>query len=331
MRWTVIQTAFLGDVVLTLPLLNAIVEQWHDSEIQFIARPEAANVIETAPGIADVVIYDKRGNDSAFGGWWRIKNRIQNFHPEIVLCPHRSARSVLLAGFSGANKRIGYHTAAPVPGLTTRVPYRGNTHETARLLDLLQPLNGKQGTPTLPRLQLTEHDRAVAENSVGTHERTVAIAPGAVWNTKRYPVERFSEAAKTLSESGFSIVTIGGNADIGLCEFVATSSGGISLAGKLSPRESAAVISRCQLLITNDSAPLHLAQAVGTPTLAIFGATIPEFGFGPQGQYDRVLGIDISCRPCAIHGGPKCPQKHFRCMLDLQPELVAKTAIDMLL
>lgn len=329
-RITVIQTAFLGDVILTLPLLAAIRKQWPDIEIQFVTRPEAVSVIETAPRVTSTIAYDKRGSERGLSGWWQVRNKIRAFHPDIVLCPHRSSRSVLLAWHSGAEQRIGFDRAARVPGLTTRIKYRTDAHETARLLDLLEPWTHHQGTGTIPELTLTKQDCEFAESHLTGSSKWIAIAPGAVWNTKRYPIERYVETAERLSQDGFRIVAIGGPADEKLCTQIADKVNGLSLAGKAKPRESAAVLQRCQLLITNDSAPLHLAQGVGTRTLAIFGATSPQYGFGPQGPNDNVIGLPIPCRPCRIHGGNQCPEKHFRCMLDLKPELIVETARRML-
>ncbi|MDK9699246.1 MAG: glycosyltransferase family 9 protein [bacterium] len=328
MRWTIIQTAFLGDVVLTLPLLEEIQSRWQGSELQFICRPEAASVIETAPGIIDVAVYDKRGKQAGLSGWLTICNRIRNFQPELVLCPHRSVRSVLLAGCSSARERIGYDRAVRVPGFTKRVKYRKDVHETARLLDLLTPLTNVLGVPRIPNIHLTDADRARADAMIPAGSgKWVAIAPGAVWHTKKYPTDRYARVAALLSQQGYRIVTIGGPDDKQLCEQVASAGKGIACGGLLSPRESAAVLAKCAALLTNDSAPLHLGQAVGTPTIAIFGATVPGFGFGPQAPFDEVIGIELSCRPCAIHGGNQCPMKHFRCMLNLAPEQVA-TIVD---
>lgn len=330
MRWTVIQTAFLGDVVLTLPLLDAIATLSPRTEIQFITRPEAVNVIETHPAVVQAISYDKRKKDSGIGGWIRMLNRIRDFAPEIVIVPHRSLRSVALASLSKAKTRIGYDRAAKFPGLTHRIRYRADAHETARLLDLLQPINSKPGIATIPSIQLTDADHQVALQLLNSDRKRIAIAPGAVWMTKRYPADRFKQVAKILADKGYQIIAIGGPADRELCEEVAKVGSGISCAGNLSPRESAAVIQLCDLLITNDSAPLHLAQGVGTRTLAIFGATVPAFGFGPQGINDKVLGIELECRPCAIHGGNQCPKGHFKCMLELSPETVAATALSMI-
>ena len=332
MRWTLIQTAFLGDVVLTLPLLAEMADRFPGSEIQVVVRPEAASVVETADGVKDVVVYDKRRTDSGIFGWGRILQKIRAFHPDTVLVPHRSARSILLANFSNAIERIGYDRAAKVPGLTQRIPYRRDAHETARLLDLLHPFTGEVGRPRQPIMRFTEEDERIVSSQFPELNETnwIGIAPGAVWFTKKYPYENYLEVAQQLSDRGYRIIAIGGSADASECERLAEVGKGISVAGKLLPRHSAAVIRKCQLMIANDSAPLHLAQSMAVPTLAIFGATVPEFGFGPLGEHDRVLGIAIECRPCAIHGGNRCPKGHFRCMKEIAPHTVVDTVIAML-
>jgi heptosyltransferase-2 len=113
--------------------------------------------------------------------------------------------------------------------------------------------------------------------------------------------------------------------DAPLAESIADTSAGsaISAAGSLSLRQAAALIRRASLLVTNDSAPLHLATAVGTPIVALFGPTVPEFGFGPRRAGDITLGHDdLPCRPCSKHGPPTCPLGHHRCMRDLSVESV---------
>ncbi|MCX7834551.1 MAG: glycosyltransferase family 9 protein [bacterium] len=326
MRWLIIQTAFLGDVILTLPLIAKINQIDSQSEILFITRPEAVNVIETAKGIVSVVSYDKRGAAKGWKGWKDIQEIIHSFQAEITVVPHRSLRSVALAVASKAKYRIGYNRAALFPGLTHRIRYRYDAHETARLLDLLYPFTKEWGKPTQPNIQLTANDEEVAKFHLNQlPQPIIAIAPGAVWNTKKYPIEQYEQIAKQLSEKKYSIVTIGGLADQSECERVAKAGKGSSLGGLLTPRESAAVIKQCKILVTNDSAPLHLAQSVGTPTLAIFGATVPSFGFAPIGEKDMIAEVHhLDCRPCAIHGGKKCPKKHFRCMKEISPQSIVE-------
>ena len=181
-----------------------------------------------------------------------------------------------------------------------------------------------------PSLHLTVADRAATEQFLQAHgvqEPFVALAPGSIWGSKRWPYYR--ELAQRLAQH-VAIVTVGGPEDAALGEQVVQGVEGGGAAwraanacGRLSLRQSAELIRRAAVLVTNDSAPLHLAQAVDTPTVAIFGSTVPAFGFGPRGPRDVVVElVGLSCRPCSAHGPPVCPLGHHRCMRDIDVERV---------
>ena len=174
-----------------------------------------------------------------------------------------------------------------------------------------------------PSLHVPLADRAATEGFLREHgirERFVALAPGSIWGSKRWPYYR--ELAERLAGS-VGIVVVGGPEDAGLAAEITAAvarSGGqaVSGCGRLTIRQSAEAIRRAAVLVTNDSAPLHFAQAVDTPTVAIFGSTVPSFGFGPRGPRDRVVQLDgLACRPCSAHGPPSCPLGHHLCMKSL--------------
>jgi heptosyltransferase-2 len=171
---------------------------------------------------------------------------------------------------------------------------------------------------------LAPTDLAAADTWLASHgvgPDFVAIAPGSVWATKRWPY--YAELAAGLDRT---TVIVGGAEDARLADAIVEAGRGraVSAAGALSLRGSAALIRRAAVLITNDSAPLHLATAVGTPVVAVFGPTVPEFGFGPRRTGDIVLGHDeLPCRPCSKHGPATCPLGHHRCMRDLSARDVA--------
>jgi len=151
--------------------------------------------------------------------------------------------------------------------------------------------------------------------------RVVAVAPGSVWGTKRWPY--YPDLAGRLDAP---VVAVGGPEDAPLAEAVAAAAPGraYAAAGALSLRGSAALIARAGALVTGDSAPLHLATAAGTPVVALFGPTVPAFGFGPRGPRDVALGREgLACRPCSTHGPRRCPLGHHRCMRELEPGTVA--------
>jgi heptosyltransferase-2 len=165
-------------------------------------------------------------------------------------------------------------------------------------------------------------DELLRVAGVAPDEPLIALAPGSVWATKRWPY--YPELARLLADAG-RIVLVGGAEDGPLAaEVRAAVPAAVDATGALPLLASAELIGRCGVMVTNDSAPLHLASAMGTPTVAIFGPTVSEFGFGPLAPARVVVGHDsLTCRPCDRHGPRRCPLGHFRCMRELTPEAVA--------
>jgi heptosyltransferase-2 len=159
----------------------------------------------------------------------------------------------------------------------------------------------------------------------------VALAPGSIWGSKRWPF--YDELASQLAQR-VAVVIVGGPDDAGLGEAISRAVrevGGqaVNACGRFSLRQSAALIGRARLLVTNDSAPLHLGSAMGTPLVALFGPTVPEFGFGPIRAGDVTLGVmTLECRPCSEHGPPACPLGHHRCMKELRVATVMAAVED---
>jgi len=314
-----IQTAFLGDVVLTTPLLAVLAER--HGPLDVVTTPAAAPLLETHPAVASVIRYDKRAADRGLVGVVRLARRLRGRGYERVYLPHRSWRSAALALLSGAPERVGFAGGPAAACYTRRVPRPATGHEVERLLALA----GGSGTGAPPvRIELTADDRAAAdawlrERRIG--DGFVALAPGSIWGTKRWP--GYAELAAALDAP---VVVVGGREDAPLAQAVAAAAAGRghSAAGALGLRVSAALIARAAVLVTNDSAPLHLATATGTPVVAIFGPTVPAFGFGPRGARDRVVEhAALECRPCSAHGPQVCPLAHHRCMKELSVESVA--------
>jgi heptosyltransferase-2 len=231
----------------------------------------------------------------------------------------------------GARERIGFADSAAAVTYTRRVRRPASGHEVERLLALADPnaardagATGRAGSRSSPgpspavHLALTSGDRADADawlRARGVGPGFVALAPGSIWGTKRWP--GYPELAAALE---VPVVILGGREDEALATAVAAAAPGRahSAAGAVGLRTSAALIERATVLVTNDSAPLHLATAVGTPVVALFGPTVPAFGFGPRGPGDLVVEhADLPCRPCSAHGPQVCPLGHHRCMKEL--------------
>lgn len=321
----VIQTSFLGDTVLTTPLLSQLANR---GPVDVVTTPAAAPILANHPAVRSVIAYDKRGTDRGFGGMLRLARRLRAGRYDIAFLAQGSWRSAAIAWLARIPQRIGFATSAGRLLYTRRVPYRDDLHHAARLLLLSRP-NGREPTPAERRPSLAPGDRErrevdalLAGHGVQADERLVALAPGSVWATKRWPY--YPELAQLLSEHA-RIVVVGSSADSPLARaIVAAAPSSVDATGQLSLLASAELLGRCGTLVTNDSAPMHLASAMGTPTVAIFGPTVPEFGFGPLSPRVSVVGHEtLPCRPCDRHGPQRCPLGHHRCMRDLAPSVVA--------
>lgn len=314
----VIQTAFLGDVILTTPLLSLLAER--HGPVDVVTTPAAATLLETHPAVRSVVRYDKQGTDRGWRGMRRVALELRARRYPSVYLPHRSVRSAVLALLSGAPERVGFADSTAAITYTRRVLRPREGHEVDRLLTLAGSAAFAPGVS----LGLTASDYAAADDWLALHRvspRFIALAPGSIWGTKRWPY--YADLVAGLDRH---CVIVGGAEDRSLAETIVAAAPGrtVSAAGELALRPSAALIQRAAVLVTNDSAPLHLATAVGTPILALFGPTVPHFGFGPRRAGDITLGRDgLACRPCSKHGPQTCPLGHHRCMRELAVETVA--------
>jgi len=325
----VIQTAFVGDVILLIPLLEAVKILWVETELDVLVRPPADNLLETLPFVRRVWVYDKHGRDRGAGGFLRLRGQLRKQRYDLALVPHRSARSGLLAKTAGIPIRVGFNRGGGKSFHTHPVTYYPSQHEIQRNLQLLSPFGPLPRTDP-PVVIPSEEDLHAVEARMMESEgrRTVALAPGSAWFTKRWPEAYYAALGKLLARSGYRVILIGGREDRDLCFRLEKAIGpaALSLAGDLTLRQSAEALRRCALLVTNDSAPTHLGSAAGTRVLTLFGCTVPEFGFGPCGPRGRALGVELYCRPCSDHGRQSCPERHFRCLREITPERVFQEA-----
>jgi heptosyltransferase-2 len=336
-RILVVQTAFPGDVVLTLPLVQALRKAFPGSEVDLAATPKASQLLTNHPQIGEVIVFDKRSRDSGLGGLLRTAGKIRRKAYGTAIVPHRSLRSAALVLLSRIPTRIGFTTSALSTFLTHRVPYEASAHEVDRNLSLLGPLGVVTHAPVeYPWLYPSSEDKrkvtSFLENAhLNPTGAFVAVAPGTVWNTKRWPEEHFASLLDLLTGAGYRVVLVGGPEDEQLCNRIAQKNPQgmvVSSAGGFTFLQSAELIGRARLLVSNDSAPVHIASAMHTPVVAIFGATVPGFGFAPYGAAHRIVERSgLACRPCSIHGGKKCPISTFECMLTIPPQEVLASVL----
>jgi lipopolysaccharide heptosyltransferase II len=328
MRVLIIQTAFAGDLILTLPLIQECKRLLSDAVLDVLCIPSTAGLLENHVAINKTFVYDKR---SGFGSFKSIVAEIRSQRYDIVISPHRSFRTTMLSYLSGANKRISFNTSAWSFLYSALAEYNSGDHEVSRNLSLLTELGKAVDPSARPQLYpgAAEKQRLQALLSEYGIERYVCVAPGSVWATKRWTKAGFSALAIDLCRD-IPVLLIGGGDDAELCESIATSVGHencVTLAGKLSWLETAALVETAAIVVSNDSAPVHVASAMGTAVLEIYGATSPEYGFSPwEVEHEIVERKDLECKPCAIHGGKSCPIGTFECMEQLPAAQVIAAA-----
>jgi len=325
----IVHTAFIGDIILTTPLIEAVKDRHPDAQIDFLAIPATANLLATNPHVREVIIYDKKKRDKGLRRAVHLVRRLRRANYDLAIVPHRSLRSALIVFSAGIRQRIGFDRSAGAFFFTDRVRYNRDAHEVVRNLSLLG-LSDSEIKNYSPRIYPDASDKAsvdlfLEKIALSGKSTLVAIAPGSVWPTKRWTEDGFTDVIHklTATDSLSRVVLIGGKEDSDVCQHLADKFPDrvINTAGQFTLRQSADLISRCRALLCNDSGPMHLGVAVGVPVIAIFGPTVPSFGFAPYGDGHVVVEHKgLYCRPCHIHGPKKCPEKHFRCMKEISGE-----------
>ncbi|KAA3611935.1 MAG: lipopolysaccharide heptosyltransferase II [Planctomycetota bacterium] len=321
----IVDTSFLGDVLCAEPMVRAAAKRWQGQPVDFLASPGGAHILSGHPDLGDILVFDKRGAQRGALGLLRMARELKKRAYVRAICSHRSWRSAALLRLAGIPERVGFDNASASFLFTERVSYQADLHEIERNLQLLGG-----GSWQRPRMYPDAGERERVAGLLPGRS-FVAMAPGSLWETKRWPAQRFSELAAALSAKGVDVVLLGGPEDRPLCrevhqrakDFGAEESALHDLCGQTNLRESAALLEKALALVSNDSAPMHLGVAAGIPVMAVYCSTVPAFGFAPKGEQDRVFEIsELDCRPCGIHGKRRCPEGHFRCGWDIQFEQV---------
>jgi len=323
----VVRMSAIGDVILTLPVVDALHERLPEARIDFAIKREFAELVEGHPGVARVWRFER---ESGFGGLMRLAAEIAAERYDLVVDLHHNPRSIYLRWRSRAWMRRTYRkqtwqrmllktfginlikNAAPV----------ADRYFTA-LEDFGLARGGRRPVLHLPARAAAEAGRALAAAGIEAGAGYVAVAPGASYPTKRWPAAGFIEAAAELAGRGGQVGVVGGGSDREVTAEVAaglTAQGikAADLAGGLTLAGSAAVLARARLLLTNDSGLMHAADALDVPLIAVFGPTRRELGFYPLGPRSGVVEHPgLRCRPCTLHGGPRCPKGHHRCMSEI--------------
>lgn len=335
----VIQTAFIGDAILTLPMIQELKKKKPGSKIDVLAIPASAEIFDNSPSVNKVIIYDKRGLDKSLSGLIRLIKKIRTEKYDEIYSPHRSFRSAIIVLFSDVRLTHGFSNSSFPFVYKNVIEYSRSDHEVKRNLALAGFKTSNNDWKILP--EITIPDRSAERinallNCRGVQDNEkfyAAVAPGSVWETKKYPKQYYQELIKYLIDRDFTVLLIGGPADKKYCNELAKNfeKSVINTAGDFSIIESIEIIRHCKLLISNDSAPTHFGMCANVPVLTIYCSTIPEFGFYPYEAKSKFISFnDLECKPCGIHGYKACPLNHFACAHKINFEEIKYTIDKML-
>lgn len=324
-KFLVIQTAFIGDVVLATAVVEKLHQCFPDAPIDFLLRKGNESLLQGHPFLREVLVWDKKQNKQR--NLWKMALKVRRERYTHVINLHRFAASGLITFLSGARVRSGFDKNPFSFCYTRRVrhlidaPYTEHPiHETGRNQMLIADITGD--TPAFPALYPSPQDR---EKIAHLQEQPyICIAPSSVWFTKQFPPGKWAGLLNALPAS-YKIYLLGGPGDKRMADLIdrqAARPGVTVLCGELSFLQSAALMQGAVMNYVNDSGPLHFCSAVHAPVTAVFCSTVPAFGFGPLRENGRVAEIAerLYCRPCGLHGRKACPEGHFRCALDISNE-----------
>lgn len=336
-RCLIIQTAFLGDVVLALPVGQALRAQYPGAELEWLVRKGNEGLLANHPAANRVWVWDK---GTKYRSLLELRRMLRARRYDRVVNLHRFASSGWLVWQLRAKEKIGFSKNPFAWAYTRRLPHHLGRlteahppHEVQRNLSLLPEWDPAQ-PPLRPQLYPSAQDaRRVADLLAPLRGQPyVVVAPTSVWYTKQWPLAQWAACIGALPPE-LAVVLVGAPTDrpavAPLVEALAAAPvrAYINAVGELSLLQTAALMAGARRVLANDSAPLHLASAVNAPTTAVFCSTVPQFGFGPLADDRAVVEVapPLACRPCGLHGKRTCPEGHFGCAWGIDPQVVAKT------
>lgn len=354
----VIQTAFLGDLILSIPFLKRVKQLAPSEKLILVCKKGLGSFLQHQ-GVIDGFYEIAKGNRESYQEAREYLNQFEITH---LFCVHRSVRSLLFARQLNAKNKIGFRSLLGFLFLHESYKYEKSWPDAIRKFRLLagldkevrEVLNNKDFSSLnmadefgkMPSIPALFSFKRLFKGPRLTTQKQVCVFPGSVWATKRWTEEGFTEVVHGLLEKKYKVLLLGGAEERSLCETIAaqvssrmkvdTSSITFTntdievLAGKLTIQQSIEKVGESDLVIANDSAATHMAALQSTPAITLFGPTTLDLGFRPWSDLARVVQIDLSCRPCGAHGHQQCPLGHHHCMKWIKPEMVLAQALSIL-
>jgi heptosyltransferase II len=324
----VIQTAFPGDAILTLPFIQELKRKRSEHLIDVLCIPSTLEIFSASPYVNSAIPFDKKGKQKSIVAFIRFIKRLRSNKYEIVYSPHRSLRSALISLNISAKETYGFEKSSLKFAFKKTVKYDPTAHEVKRNLEFIGDDYSVDKWKIIPEIIVSAESKNKVQQffSENKIDKFVAIAPGSVWETKKYPIEYFKQIVEHFTNLKYQIILIGGTEDKKLCEALKKENVFLA-AGEFSFIETIELLRSAGLLICNDSAPTHLGMCAEIPVLTIYCSTVPLFGFYPYNKKsDHISFDDLFCKPCGIHGFNRCPLGTFDCAKLLVPNLVIEKA-----
>lgn len=316
----IIQTAFLGDVVLATALIEKLHQFYPNAQLDFMLRKGNETLLKDHPLLKNVHVWDKIGGK--YKNLLKLLQRVRAQKYDVVVNLQRFGTTGIFTALSGASQTVGFDKNPFSRFFTKRYTHNmeSGAHEVERNQSLITDITDDRAAK--PKLYPLEADFAKVASL--KQAPFICMAPTSVWFTKQYPLEKWVELLNSM-EPGYKIYLLGSPADKEYCNTIlshAMHPDVVNLCGQLNLLESAALMRDAVLNFVNDSGPMHLASSQNAATCAIYCSTVPRFGYGPLADFSVVVQKEdpLYCKPCGLHGYKACPEKHFRCARDIQNE-----------
>ena len=332
----VIQTAFLGDLILTIPVLQRIKKKYPSQKLAIVCKKGLGEFLLNEK-IVDLVFEVQKSNNVDYK---KIVNELGKLKINNLYCIHRSFRSLIFASRIKARRKVGFSSLLGFWVFDDTIEFVKDYPDVLRKFKILETTDEevrrefiKEDFSNLNRME-SEVPGFFSFGSSMPHSKTkkIGVFPGSVWATKRWTVEGYSQLVRKLLEKGYSVDLHGGPDERELCLSIAKEAGGGEvMAGQMSIAETVASIPNYDLIITNDSSPTHMAAFKDVAVVSVFGPTVLDQGFRPWSNRARVVeNKTLACRPCGAHGHQVCPLTHHDCMKSIDSEQVLAAAQELL-
>lgn len=318
MKILVLQTAFLGDAILSTPVIENLRELYKDAQIYTLTTPLAKKFFEYNPNVYKALTYDKN-NDGSLRSFLKKVKELKSYDFDMVFALQKSYRTSLMLFLTRIKKRVGFKSAKLSFLYTDKVFRDTSKHDALRNLSILSKESAaKDYKPKLDLKLYLPPNEVIGEEFVRNIKslgKYILLSPGSVWNTKRWDKDECRGLVKKLLEDGFCVVLSGSKAERELCDYISEGTKALNLAGETSLEQTMYLASNALGVVCNDSMMLHLTSAFKVPCVAIFCATVPSFGFGAW-QNDKAIMLEkknLACRPCSRHGTKVCKLRTNDC------------------